>query len=59
MTQQGIRDGLWSKKKKNIRGELKLQLDCELFSTATYKESLCRKPTQAGETQGGEEKVSL
>lgn len=45
---------------KNIHGWLKLQLDCGPFSTATYKESLCHKPTQAEETWGerGEEKAT-
>lgn len=35
---------------KNI---LKLQLDCGPFSTATHKESLCHKPTQAERRRGG------
>lgn len=38
-----------------VLGELKLQLDCGPFSTATYKESLCHKPTQAEETCGREQ----
>lgn len=38
---------------KSTRSSLKLQLDCGLCSSATYKESLSHKPTQAEETWGG------
>jgi len=45
---------------QHIHSSLKLQLDCGPWSSATYKESLSHKPTQAEESrgEGGEEQAT-
>ena len=55
ITQQDAYEGPCSK--KDSHSLLKLQLDSELWSPATYKEFLSHKPTQAGEMgEGGKER---